>query len=76
MMPTSMDMPEMDLILVESADQEGPYGAKGVGEIGLNNTAPAIANAIYDATGIRFHKLPIKAEDVYFALKEKRKVNE
>jgi xanthine dehydrogenase molybdenum-binding subunit len=69
MMPTSMDMPEIEVILVESADEEGPYGAKGVGEIGLNNTAPAIINAVYNAIGIRFHKMPLKAEDVYHALK-------
>ena len=69
MMPTSMDMPEIEIILVESADEEGPYGAKGVGEIGLNNTAPAIINAVYNAIGIRFHEMPLKAEDVYFALK-------
>ena len=68
MLPTSMDMPEIQVILVESADLEGPYGAKGVGEIGLNNTAPAIVNALYNAIGIRFHRLPVKAEDVYFAL--------
>jgi 4-hydroxybenzoyl-CoA reductase subunit alpha len=71
MIPTSMDMPEIEIILVESADEEGPYGAKGVGEIGLNNTAPAIVNAIHDAIGIRFHTLPVTAEDVYFALKER-----
>jgi len=72
MMPTAMDIPEIEVILVESADQEGPYGAKGVGEIGLNNTAPAIVNAIHNAIGIRFHTLPVKAEDVYFALKRGR----
>jgi xanthine dehydrogenase molybdenum-binding subunit len=71
MIPTSMDMPEIEIILVESADEEGPYGANGVGEIGLNNTAPAIVNAIHDAIGIRFHTLPVTAEDVYFALKER-----
>ena len=69
LMPTSMDMPEMQVILVEPIDPEGPFGAKGVGEIGLNNTAPAIANAITNAIGVRFHRLPIKAEDVYLALK-------
>jgi CO/xanthine dehydrogenase Mo-binding subunit len=70
MMPTSMDMPEIRVILVESVDPEGPYGAKGVGEIGLNNTAPAIVNAIDNAIGVRFHRLPVKAENVYFALKQ------
>ncbi|MBN1835634.1 MAG: molybdopterin-dependent oxidoreductase [Spirochaetales bacterium] len=69
MMPTSMDIPEIKVILVETNDPEGPYGAKGVGEIGLNNTAPAIVNAIHDAIGVRFHRLPVRAEDVYFALK-------
>ena len=70
MMPTSMDIPEIKVILVETNDQEGPYGAKGVGEIGLNNTAPAIVNAIYNATGVKFHSLPVKSEDVYFALQK------
>jgi len=69
LIPTAMDMPEMKVILVESNDPEGPFGAKGVGEIGLNNTAPAIANAITNAIGVRFHRLPIRAEDVYRALK-------
>jgi len=69
LMPTSMDMPQMQVILVEPIDPEGPFGAKGVGEIGLNNTAAAIANAITNAIGVRFHRLPIKAEDVYLALK-------
>jgi CO/xanthine dehydrogenase Mo-binding subunit len=76
MIPTSMDMPEIEIILVESADKEGPYGAKGVGEIGLNNTAPAIINAICNATGIRFHDLPLKAEDVYFALKGEKNTHD
>ena len=73
MMPTSMDLPEIRIILVESADAEGPYGAKGVGEIGLNNTAPAIVNAVHNAIGVRFHHLPVKAEEVYFALQWGRK---
>jgi len=76
MMPTSMDIPEIKLIIVETVDPEGPFGAKGVGEIGLNNTAPAIINAIYDAIGIRFYNIPIKSEDVYFALKKKKGENE
>ncbi|MEI6308273.1 MAG: molybdopterin cofactor-binding domain-containing protein [bacterium] len=68
MLPTAMDIPDEDIFLVETLDPEGPYGAKGVGEIGLNPTAAAIANAIYDAVGFRPHKLPIKAEEVYFFL--------
>ena len=72
MMPTSMDIPEIKLNVIETIDPEGPFGAKGAGEIGLNNTAPAIINAIYDAIGIRFHNIPIKSEDVYFALIKKK----
>jgi xanthine dehydrogenase molybdenum-binding subunit len=69
LIPTSMEIPEINIILVETNDSEGPFGAKGVGEIGLNNTAAAIVNALYNATGIRFHKLPVKAEDVFYAMK-------
>jgi CO/xanthine dehydrogenase Mo-binding subunit len=69
LMPTSMEIPEIDVILVETNDKEGPFGAKGVGEIGLNNTAASIVNALYNATGVRFHKLPVKSEDVFFAMK-------
>lgn len=68
MIPTSMDIPRINIIIVESDDPEGPYGAKGVGEIGLNNTIPAISNAIYDAIGVRFHHAPIGSEDLYTAL--------
>ena len=70
MIPTSMDIPVIKIILVETNDQEGPYGAKGVGEIGLNNTAPAIVNAIHNATGVKFHSLPVKSADLYFALQK------
>jgi CO/xanthine dehydrogenase Mo-binding subunit len=68
MLPTVMDIPEEQIFLVETHDPEGPYGAKGVGEIGLNPTAAAIANAVYNAVGYRAHKLPIEAEDVYYFL--------
>jgi CO/xanthine dehydrogenase Mo-binding subunit len=73
LIPTSMDVPDIRVIMVETDDPEGPYGAKGVGEIGLNNTAPAIVNAISNAIGVRFHRLPVKAEDVFFALRNKVK---
>lgn len=67
---TIADMPTIDSIIVESNDPVGPYGAKGVGEPTLIPTAPAIANAIEDACGIRIHDLPITPEKVYRALKE------
>ncbi len=65
-----MDFP-VDLDFVETDDPEGPFGAKGVGEPGLVPTAPAIANAIYDAIGVRIHDLPITPEKILAALAEK-----
>jgi aldehyde oxidoreductase len=54
------DMPEMEIIGVEVPDPYGPYGAKGVGEIGLVPTAGAVANALYQFDGVRRHKLPMR----------------
>ena len=67
---TAADAVPVQPIMVELPDASGPYGAKGVGEPGLVPTAPAIANAIYDAVGIRMHKLPMKPEKVLRALRE------
>lgn len=71
MIPRALDIPEMEIILVEEPESTGPFGAKGVGEPGLVTTAPAIANAIYDAVGVRVKGLPITSEKVLRALKEK-----
>jgi len=57
-------MPQMDVHIVEHPTAEGPYGAKGIGELPSVPTAPAIANAIYSAVGARVFALPIRAEDV------------
>jgi len=73
MLPTAEDTPEMDVIIVESHDPTGPFGAKGVGECGMVPTAPAIANAVYDATGIRFTEIPLTPERVYQALQRNSK---
>ena len=54
------EMPEMEIIGVEVADPYGPYGAKGVGEIGLVPTAGAVANALYQYDGVRRHTLPMR----------------
>jgi xanthine dehydrogenase molybdenum-binding subunit len=70
MLPTSMDIPELQTIIVEANDPTGPFGAKGVGETGLVATAAAIANAVYDAIGIRFFELPLTEERVYKAIKK------
>jgi len=63
--PTSLDVCPMETIMVEANEATGPYGAKGVGEAALVPVAPAIANAIYDAVGIRFKDLPFKKERIY-----------
>ncbi|SJZ30508.1 xanthine dehydrogenase family protein molybdopterin-binding subunit [Selenihalanaerobacter shriftii] len=68
---TSVDMPDMDPIVVEAASETGAFGAKSVGESGLVATAPAIANAIYDAVGVRIKELPITPEKLLAAIKEK-----
>jgi CO/xanthine dehydrogenase Mo-binding subunit len=72
-LPSLGDMPgTIDSIAVEVPDRNGPYGAKGIGESALIPVAPAIANAIYDAVGVRIKDLPIKAEKIYFALAEEK----
>ena len=63
-LPTTEDTPELVPIIVEHAYDKGPYGAKGFGEVPLMGIAPAIANAIYNATGKRIRKLPIKPEKI------------
>ncbi|RUR77439.1 molybdopterin-dependent oxidoreductase [Chlorogloeopsis fritschii PCC 9212] len=63
--PTAADLPPIEVFLVEQADPYGPFGAKGVGEITTNCTAPAIANAIAHATGIRLRQLPMTPERVW-----------
>ncbi|MEW6376941.1 MAG: molybdopterin cofactor-binding domain-containing protein [Thermodesulfobacteriota bacterium] len=70
-MLTAKDVPNIEPIVIETDDQFGPFGAKGIGEPGLVPTAPAIANAIYDAVGVRIKELPITSEKVLAALKEK-----
>jgi len=54
------DMPEIEVVLVEEHEPEGPFGAKGVGEIGLVPTASAVAGALEAFDGIRRHELPMK----------------
>jgi CO/xanthine dehydrogenase Mo-binding subunit len=68
---TSCDMPKVEIILVETHDPVGPYGAKGVGEPTLIPMAPAIANAVQDAVGVRIRDLPLTAEKVFLALNDK-----
>ncbi|HEV2149091.1 MAG TPA: xanthine dehydrogenase family protein molybdopterin-binding subunit [Longimicrobiaceae bacterium] len=66
--PTSLDTPELHSLIVESIDPEGPYGAKEAGEGPLHPSIPAIANAIYDAVGVRIDALPFSPPRVWRAL--------
>jgi CO/xanthine dehydrogenase Mo-binding subunit len=67
---STQDMPEMVTILVESYEESGPFGAKSIAEIGINGALPALANAIYDAVGVRLHHAPFTAEKILNGLKE------
>jgi CO/xanthine dehydrogenase Mo-binding subunit len=65
LLPTSQDLPRnYERIILEIPEESGPYGAKGVGEITLVPTAPAIAAAVHEAVGVRINKLPIKPSDL------------
>ena len=67
-LPTRLDCPDIDILFCPSYEETGPFGAKSIGEIAINTTAPAIADAVYRATGIRFTELPITPEKVFMAL--------
>ena len=70
-MPTSLDTPDLYSMLVETADPEGPFGAKEAGEGPLHSSIPAIANAIYDAVGVRIDALPFSPDKILRALRAK-----
>ncbi len=65
---TTSDLPEMETILVPSYEKTGPYGAKSIAEIGINGPLPAIANAIYNACGVRLRSGPFTAEKIWRSL--------
>ncbi len=64
LIPTSVDSPEFQSVLIEREDTDGPYGAKGIGEPCTIAAAPAIANAVYNAVGVRIKDLPITPEKI------------
>ncbi len=70
---SAKDMPKLTTILVETNEPLGPFGAKSISEVPINGPAPAIANAIYNAVGVRIRKLPIRPEDVLRALCDKER---
>lgn len=71
-LPTAMDIPEINIFSIESKSTKGPFGAKGIGEPPIMPPMPAIANAIFDAVGVQVKELPITAERLFFAMREKR----
>jgi 4-hydroxybenzoyl-CoA reductase subunit alpha len=73
--PTSLDTPALQAIIVERPDPNGPYGAKEAGEGPLHSSIPAVANAIYDAVGVRMTHLPFTPVKVRAALKQAAKPN-
>jgi putative selenate reductase molybdopterin-binding subunit len=66
---SAKDMPRLTTTLVQTDEPLGPYGAKSISEVPINGPAPAIANAIFHAVGVRIRKLPIRPEDVLEALR-------
>jgi len=66
--PGALDVPKIDIVLVDSYEPTGPLGAKSIGEIGINGPIPTIANAIYDAVGVRLKTTPFTSERVLAAI--------
>ncbi|MGO4419934.1 xanthine dehydrogenase family protein molybdopterin-binding subunit, partial [Streptomyces sp. MCAF7] len=72
--PTYADIPRTDVLLVDSADSFGPLRSKGIAECCINPVAPALANALHDATGVRYRALPLTPERIYRRLNEDQPV--
>ena len=68
-LPTTLDTPEIETILIEIPDREGPFGAKEAGQGPLNPVIPAIANALFDAVGVRIDETPITSDKILKALR-------
>jgi len=75
LIPTALDMPDIEKIIIEDPESTAPFGAKGIGEPVLIPVAPAILNAIYNAVGVRVLDIPVTPEKLLKALKEKEKSN-
>jgi CO/xanthine dehydrogenase Mo-binding subunit len=74
-MPTALDLPMMECVILETPADDGPFGIRGVGEPPIIPPAAALANAVYDAVGARMLELPMSPERVFWAMKD-RKVGE
>jgi CO/xanthine dehydrogenase Mo-binding subunit len=71
LLPTALDVPEIQSVVLEYPSSNGPYGVKGVGEMTANSPMPAIVNAIYDALGVWMTDLPVTPEKVLRALEDR-----
>ncbi|MBL7192074.1 molybdopterin-dependent oxidoreductase, partial [bacterium] len=71
--PTALDVPPLESIIIESHEPNGPFGAKEVGEGAIMPTIPAILNAIYNATGVRINELPVTPERIREAIRKKNR---
>ena len=69
-LPTRLDIGRVQVELECSYEQTGPFGAKSIGEIVINTPSPAIANAVYNAVGVRIRELPITAEKIFNGLNQ------
>ena len=74
--PSTVDLPDVEVVLLEEPTPSGPFGAKGVGMIGIYGIAPAIANAVYDAAGVRIKDMPITPEKMLKALQKITKIRD
>jgi CO/xanthine dehydrogenase Mo-binding subunit len=72
LIPTALDVPDVTTIVLESGEGMGPWGARGIGEPAMVPTAPAVANAVFDAVGLRMMRLPITPERLWRAREESR----
>jgi CO/xanthine dehydrogenase Mo-binding subunit len=70
--PTYADAPRTEVILVDSTDSAGPLRSKGIAEMCINPVAPAMANAVYDATGVRYRELPLTPDRIFAGLQSCR----
>lgn len=69
--PTRLDMGQVRVDFESSYEPTGPFGAKSIGEVVINMPSPAIADAVYNGTGLRFRTLPITSEKVFTGLHQK-----
>jgi CO/xanthine dehydrogenase Mo-binding subunit len=72
-LPCTLDMPPLKADFADSYEPTGPFGAKGLGELGLDPTAAVLASAVNDAVGVRITQLPITAEKIQRALRERER---